>query len=430
MKPERSLRRRVVAGFTLLALAASSFFAVLGFHTMEQVETRLIASRLQALAQQQLQRLALGQDVALPQGFKWYDAEHMPAALRALAPGFHDVTAGGQDVDVDVVVVSAPDGRRWALVDEESDFETIERELMLRLLLGMLAAVLLAAALGWATAGRVIAPLTALADAVRRRRLDEASPALQRGDEIGVLAQALAEHTRELDRYLRREQLFTGDVSHELRTPLTVILGAAEVLQAQCAERPAALAAVERIRRTAQDMAERVSALLLLSRTPQVLAAPRTALAPLVQRELERCRALLRGKPVQVCIRHEAGLESGHGGHGDGAGGEGPYAFAHPELAGMAIGNLLRNACQYTEQGHITVTLSPHEISVQDTGPGLPAAVRAQLFERLEHGAGDGRGGAGLGLALVKRIAEHLGWSVELQQPAGGGSRFVLRLPD
>ncbi len=412
MRPEHSLRRRIVAAFTLLALVVSGFFVVLGFHTVEQVETRLIASRLQALAQQQLERLALGQEVALPQGLSWYADPRMPAALRQLEPGFYDID--GPQQSMDAVVVLGPHGQRYALVDEESDFETIEHELAVRLLLGLLAAVLLAAVLGRATAGRVIAPLTALADAVRSHRLDAATPALVGRDEIGVLAQALAEHTQALDRFLRRERLFTGDVSHELRTPLTVILGAAEVLAAQCADRPTSLPAVERIRRTAQDMADRVGALLLLSRAPQTLGSPRTALRPLVEREIERCRPMLQGKPVALALDAPGEV----------------HAFAPPELVGMAVGNLLRNACQYTEQGRIAVVLRPGEISVQDTGPGLPATVREQLFERFVRGAVDTQGGTGLGLAIVKRIAEHLGWTVELLQSPGGGSRFVLRFPD
>jgi signal transduction histidine kinase len=96
----------------------------------------------------------------------------------------------------------------------------------------------------------------------------------------------------------------------------------------------------------------------------------------------------------------------------------------------MAVGNLLRNACLYTEQGRIEVRLAPGELSVVDSGPGLPPAVRAQLFERLVRGdAQAAAGGAGLGLALVKRIADHLGWCVELVASDAGGSHFRLRFP-
>jgi signal transduction histidine kinase len=411
MRREGSLRGRIVAAFTLVAVAVSGFFAVVGFHTVAQVESQLIGARLGALAQWQLQRLRSGQAPALPPGLRLYLGDQVPAALRQLAPGFHDID--GPVTKLDAVAGTTEDGRPYVLVDEESDFETIEQELILRLAAGLLASVALAVALGWFVAGREIAPLAALADAVRRNRLDAGAPALARDDEIGVLGRALAAHTAELQDFLHRERLFTGDVSHELRTPLTVILGAAEVLGAQCADRPEVLATVERIRRTAQDTADRVGALLLLSRAPQAISAPRIALRPLVEREMERCRPLLRGRGVELAL--------------DGPGEV--WVFAQPELAAMAVGNLLRNACLYTEQGRIEVRLAPGELSVVDSGPGLPPAVRAQLFERLVRGEAPAAGGAGLGLALVKRIADHLGWCVELVASDAGGSHFKLRFP-
>lgn len=409
MKREGSLRGRVVAAFTLVAVAVSGFFAFVGFHTVQQVETRLIGARLAALAQWQLQRLHAGQEVVLPPGLKLYLGEQVPHVLRRLPPGFHDID--GPVTNLDAIAGTTADGQPYVLVDEESDFETIEQELILRLAAGLLASVALAAALGWFVAGREIAPLAALADAVRRQRLDAAAPALARDDEIGVLGRALAAHTAELQEFLHRERLFTGDVSHELRTPLTVILGAAEVLGTQCADRPTLMASVERIRRTAQDTAERVGALLLLSRAPQAISAPRIALRPLVEREMERCRPLLRGRSVELAL-------------------DGPdevWVFAQPELAAMAIGNLLRNACLYTEQGRIDVHLTPGELSVVDTGPGLPPAVREQLFERFVRGDVQAASGAGLGLALVKRIAQHLGWTIEVVASDARGSHFRLR---
>ncbi|WP_029001740.1 sensor histidine kinase [Azohydromonas australica] len=411
MKREGSLRGRVVAAFTLVAIAVGVFFAFVGFHTVEQVESRLIGARLGELAQWQLQRLRAGQEPALPPGLRLYLGEQVPQALRQLPPGFHDID--GPATTLDAFAGTTDDGRPYVLVDEESDFETIEQELVSRLATGLLAAVALAAALGWAVAGREIAPLTALAEAVRHKRLDAAAPALARDDEIGVLGRALAAHTAELQEFLHRERLFTGDVSHELRTPLTVILGAAEVLGAQCADRPALLATVERIHRTAQDTADRVGALLLLSRAPQAISAPRIALRPLVEREMERCRPLLRGRGVELALDAPGEV----------------WVFAQPELAAMAIGNLLRNACLYTEHGRIDIRLAPVGLDVVDTGPGLPPAVRAQLFERFVRGDAQATSGAGLGLALVKRITEHLGWSVELVASDAGGSHFRLRFP-
>jgi signal transduction histidine kinase len=199
-----------------------------------------------------------------------------------------------------------------------------------------------------------------------------------------------------------------------LRTPLTVILGAAELLSAQLQEHPNLLNTSERIRRTALDMAERVTTLLLLSRSPESLDAPRVALTPIIQREIERCRPLLEGKPVSLIL--DAPSEA--------------CVSARPELVSTGVGNLLRNACQFTERGEVTIRLRAGSLRVEDTGTGIPDSVRERLFERFVHGQ-EGQGtGSGLGLAIVKRVADHLGWSIELQERSEGGTCFTLEFPD
>jgi signal transduction histidine kinase len=188
---------------------------------------------------------------------------------------------------------------------------------------------------------------------------------------------------------------------------------AAEVLQARAGGQPELQAAIERIQRTALNTANRVPALLLLSRAPEVLDAPHIDLLPLAQREVERCEPLLAGRPVRLRLEAEP-----------------CWSFVRPELAEMILGNLLRNACLYTEQGEVVLRLRPGLVEVEDSGPGLPASVRSQLFERHVRGAAQqGDGGSGLGLAIVKRIVEHLGWEILHETPPGGGSRFSIHLP-
>jgi len=259
---------------------------------------------------------------------------------------------------------------------------------------------------------RVVAPLTALAEAFEGGRTDEL-PSLDTPDEIGTLARAFAQRTQALESYLNRERSFTGDVSHELRTPLTVISGAAEVLASHAKKQPELRPLAERIARAAADASERVNALLLLARTAAQRDPVHTELAPIVRREADRCRGLLAAKPVVLNLRIEDSV----------------HAVARPELASILIGNLLRNACQYTARGAITVTLVPGSFTVDDTGPGLPAAVRARLFDRVVHEV-QPEGGGGLGLSIVQRIAEHLHWTLQVEDRRGGGTRVCVALPN
>jgi len=104
---------------------------------------------------------------------------------------------------------------------------------------------------------------------------------------------------------------------------------------------------------------------------------------------------------------------------------------AHPEvraarpLLAIALGNLVRNAFAYTERGQVRVRLASDRVTVQDTGPGIPAEEIGRLLERTAR-ARRGTRGAGVGLPLVKRIADHQGWRITVTSEAGQGATFSL----
>ena len=104
---------------------------------------------------------------------------------------------------------------------------------------------------------------------------------------------------------------------------------------------------------------------------------------------------------------------------------------APAELCVSAIANLVRNACQYTEQGCVTVMIEAGQVTVEDTGRGLPDAVRLTLGEGEGAMAipSSGSAGTGLGLSLVRRICEYLGASLVYARRPGGGSRFTIVFP-
>ena len=97
-----------------------------------------------------------------------------------------------------------------------------------------------------------------------------------------------------------------------------------------------------------------------------------------------------------------------------------------PDRLGRAVGNLLDNAAKYgPADGVVEVGVAGGEVTVRDSGPGVPAAEAPFVFDRFYRGAGArGRGGSGLGLAIVRQVAEAHGGSVEVE-----GSLFTLRLP-
>lgn len=405
-----SLRRRVIVTYALLTAVVCGLFAILMFFTFTTLEGRLVDDRLATQGEWLIKRLHSGQVLDTPTGLQLLHGELIPAEMRGLTPGFHEWVLDGKSLHM---LVRDEDGQRFIILDEQSGLVAIEKIVLLALAGGVVTALLMATILGHLTVNSVVAPLTNLARAVQQEVPPQDLPSLDETDEIGVLARAFAQRAGALEQFLERERRFTGDVSHELRTPLTVIVGASEVLATHALRDPGLRGISERIARAAGDATERITALLLLARAPQALDAPRTALAPLIRREIERCAPLLSGKPVTLQTNID----------------DATHAFARPELVSMVISNLVRNACQYTEHGTIAISLSADAVYVEDTGPGLPPSVRARPFARFARGPAEQSSGAGLGLSITERCAAHLGWTLVMEDRVDGGTRATLRIP-
>jgi len=407
MKVKRSLKHRITRAFVLLAIILASFFCLVAYIATEVIESQTIDAQLEKLGDTLIGHHLKKEPFDVPPEIGFHVNESIPDAFKNLKPGLQELAIEGRDF---VALMRSEGGNRYLIMQDLADFEHLEFIIFSALGAGFVSSLLLAIALGLATARHIVAPVKALADAVDANVAQTALPSLDAADEIGTLARALARHTEELQKFLARERLFTGDVSHELRTPLTVMLGAAELLKTQLAGQPAQLATAERLRRVAAEAAERVSALLLLSRAPEQLGAPRVELNSLIRAEMDRCLPLLQGKPVEFRFDEQANVA----------------VTARPELLGIAIGNLLRNACQHTDQGTILIQLAAGKLVIEDTGSGIPETVRARLFERFVQADSESAEGTGLGLSIVKRVVEHIGWDIRLEMPAAGGSRFVL----
>ncbi|MFT8211439.1 MAG: sensor histidine kinase [Symbiopectobacterium sp.] len=224
-----------------------------------------------------------------------------------------------------------------------------------------------------------------------------------------MLARAFAQHSDELEQFLHRERCFVSDTSHELRTLLAIIGGAAETIMHQLPADSHLVPSAERIVSTTQEMQRQLTCLLLLSRNPQTLARTDVPLRPLIEECITRCQPWLTKKPVALILDAQQNLQ----------------AHTNAELARSVIWNLMRNACQYTEQGEVRIALRGTTLIISDTGPGLPPSIDPQQFQRFQHSAR--QRGEGLGLSIVQRIVEHLGWHMVVES-SEKGCHFTLEM--
>lgn len=403
----------------ILCLTFVSIFFYAGIH-MEQV---LVKSRLLQQLALSIEQSGIQDHYSAEPGIDIYHFDSAPPELKAKA------TDTVQEMTVNVDGHSSElhffshqkDGQQYLLTYLLDDnmtlenypvlaiFEHFEDIFLNTLMIAVILSFGIAILFSYVSSHQITKPLLSLKQAVETDN-ESLSGLLQLPSEVGVLARAIDDKNQKLANYLLREQLFTGDVSHELRTPLTIIIGAAEVLESQLPLDSRQREFTRRIHHTATETSKIITALLLLSRAPEQLDAPNTLINAVIEDEVERLHYLIDYKPV-ICS-----IVAGH-----------RYAtLVRPELLKMAVGNLIKNAFQYTESGQVTITIDEHYITVEDTGIGIPESMMPYLFERFERGTVDGIEGSGLGLSIVQRIMIHLGWQLTYQPHASGGSSFRI----
>ena len=302
---------------------------------------------------------------------------------------------------------------------------TVSRVRLL-LALGVLAGGALALLAGLFVARRAMRPiaeLTSVAREIERTRDPSLEvPRPEAEDEVAELARTLEGMLRALDEsrtqteeMLERQRQFIADISHELRTPLTSVLANLELLSVMLEgdERETAESAL----RSTKRMRRLVADLLLLARTDagRVSARSPTDLASVVMDAAAELEPISEGH--EITVEAEPAIVEG----------------ARDELLRMAS-NLIANAIRHTPAGtEVHAAVSVHdgeaELAVTDDGPGVPPDLAPHVFERFVRGGGDRAGSSGLGLAIVRAVAEAHGGSVRLETPEGGGARFVVRLP-
>jgi signal transduction histidine kinase len=417
-----SLRARFLFATSLLTVVLCAVFAIAVHQFVELLEDELLNRTLVREMQELKAELAEDPQARPPSasGVSGFivrtpaERAALPAELASLSDGVHeDVTI--HDRGFFVAVDKLGTWRLYILLNTER-VEALEDSVVTVAALIMLVALGLAAVIGIVLSRAVMRPVTELADDVTHldpSRRNERLGKRFSDREVGVIAAALDDYMERLDRMLEREQSFTEDASHELRTPLAIIASAAELLVEEPGLSGPARERVQRIRRATGQMQSLIEALLFLARGESTDSTQPCALDQIVKESAEVVGAQAATKALHLTVNVQPVSVTGS-----------------PIMVACVVNNLLLNAVNFTQEGSIEVELTPRELTVRDTGIGIPPKDLSRIFERRYRGAQSR--GLGLGLYLVSRICDRLGWTIETHSTEGTGTTFrvVLRGAD
>jgi signal transduction histidine kinase len=406
------LLRRLMLAFTAYALAVSLLFGLFAMLFVYAVEDEFFVGALrQELRRQQAHHAAHGDWTVPAQDFMrvYRPADALPADLaraRAQRPDDRELSGdAGRHYHLQAL------GGDGALLVAEVGSQLVVRPMRQRLLLWLAlwggAVTLLALGLGAALAWRSSAPLARLAARVAQSRpeelpLDLAGPAQAHEDEVGRLARHLTELNRRTRDLIAREQAFTRDASHELRTPLAVLGMACEELQrtASAAQQPTLATMDAAIRQLQQT----VDLLLALAREDLAATAPALPLLPQIEQVVLAHAPLLDRQGIALEIAVPASLTR-------------PWP---PALTRLLLSNLLANALAHRGSPHIRIEADAQRVSLSNASALPPPALLQPGAAGRDAGVkGEASAGLGLGLSIVRRLAERHGLRLELAHEAG-----------
>jgi heavy metal sensor kinase len=287
--------------------------------------------------------------------------------------------------------------------------------------------LLIAAAGGYLLAGRALRPVAIITDLAARIGAGDLRSRLNLDlpdDELGRLARTFDAMLARIDDAFERQLRFTDDAAHELRTPLSMMRSQVDLTLARPRSTGAYREALQAVDGDIERMAALVGTLLTLARSDAgQLAAERARfdLADTVRLVLEQYAPV--AQEASITLRDETASAP---------------LVADEDLLMQLLVNLIDNALAHTRSGGTVVAGCQRDngrihLWVTDTGEGIASQHQDRVFDRfyrVDAGRTRERGGAGLGLAICKAIAEAHGGTIDLTSRLGSGTRVGIVLPD
>jgi signal transduction histidine kinase len=343
--------------------------------------------------------------------------------LQSLPRGSEDVFSSIERDAVNYVTISRPisiGGRPfWLLLGWNTNaqnviFDDVVRGFLWRALALTVPLLALLLVLNALIVRRFFRPVLRLSRQIRSldpARMEGPLPADDLPDEVQPLVRAYNDALEKVERSFRLQKEFTADAAHELRTPMAVLDARLQTLPAS-ETRDALLADVRLMTRI-------VNQLLDMAKLDQ-------ANAPVEQTDLLAvCQSIVGAlAPEAIAKGQNLGLIEPEDM-------KSLPVLAHEQDVWHMVRNLVENAIRHTPAGTTIDVILENDgtLTVKDDGPGIPKEFHEHIFKRFWRRKRSGGSGAGLGMAIVQRVAQSNGGSITFQSDEGQGTAFVVRLP-
>jgi signal transduction histidine kinase len=392
MKGPQTLRARIIlffCGYMTVLLTIYSGTSIVMFRTAEDMAFNRQLSEISAGIARHVEVHGEIPDVLPMHTSAYLDLARVPPHLQKdikdHTPGVFEIQGHKFSTHAAIIPIFSTGKTLYVLYDVESieSSEELESIIIIFMVILGLSIVFLGWILARSLANRILTPVSELATAVQTLPMNADGVELRFNptpDEVGTLGKTITHLLKRISEFTRREREFTAHASHELRTPVTVIKGAMEILKGRSEEGQTAIRdPLARIERAVTDIELLIDTFLMLARQRQTPKQDEPCdVQEIINRIVSTNQYLLATKPVEVEVRTE----------------EAEPLQAPVSVVTIALGNLIRNAFQYTMDGKIEIIVFSDRVSIIDNGPGINASRKS----------------GGLGLTIVERLCEYMGW--------------------
>lgn len=429
-----SLRSRLIAWISIPIVIATLMALALSYHFAKEEISEVYDAQLvhSAKVLLQLTEHEISQDTNFNLGLENPDLQHRYERKLGFRVWVgNDLITGSANTD-HFGNFEAPPGFSDHLVDkhewrffvfldpvkqikiEVSERMDIRDELIVQLMISLIVPALLFLPviifMIWMGVRKVLKPVIKISADVDRRGSDDLSPIQKETlpQEIAPLVMAINRLFKRLSESFKREREFTDHAAHELRTPLAAMKTQTQVLMKKAKSVPECAEGLENLQSSINRATHLVEQLLSLARLQHDnLPQHKTDLSQLLHECLAEIQ--LRAQNKNIALKTDISDQC--------------FVKAHADSVCILLGNLLDNAVKYTpEGGEISVAFSQDGlVTITDSGPGLSDKDKEKVFERFIRADKSGQSGSGLGLSIVKWIAEAHDVTLKLadNQPCG-----------